>query len=74
MKKIKKFVCLVFVALLVIDICSYIRYAYEHSFKIKRFYGFFSRMPIGYVINLSVIYFAAICILYFVINFFKNND
>ena len=70
--RIKRFIVLVFAALLLSDICSYIKYAVVHnSFKINDYYGLYTSMDGGNVYNLATIYFLAVCILYFIFNFFK---
>lgn len=74
MNKRKKFICLIFLALVVSDICSYIKYALNHKFKIEIFYGVFSKMEDGRILNLSIMYFFMVCIIYFIFNFFKKVD
>ena len=74
MNKKNKFICLIFLALVVSDICSYIKYALNYNFRIETFYGIFSKMGTGRIVNLSIIYFFMVCIIYFIFNFFKKTD
>lgn len=75
MIKIKRFIVLVFGALVLSDICSYIKYAItNNSLKIMNYYGVYSKMgSCARIYNLATIYFFAVCILYFIFNFFKTE-
>jgi len=73
--KIKRFIVLVFAALTLSDICSYIKYAItNNSLKITNYYGVYSKMgSCVRIYNLATIYFFGVCILYFIFNFFKTE-
>lgn len=74
MNKYKKFACFVFLAFLTSDICSYIRYAHDNkSFKMKSFHIYETTMASGNIYNLSIIYLAVVCLVFFALNFFKSE-
>ena len=74
MIRIKRFIVLVFAALLLSDACSYIRYAIKNTrFRVNNYYGIFTSMENSRIYNLALIYFLSVCILYFIFNFFKKE-
>lgn len=76
MDKVKRFICLIFVALFMSDIASYIKTFVEHKdISFHRFMVFSTHFSDHIVVfNLSIIYFIGVSVLYFLFNFFKKKD
>lgn len=75
MVKLKRFASIVFIALGISDVCSYVRYAItKESFKIRSFNIFYTRMQFKNIYNIAIIYFAVLSALYFIFNFFKKSN
>lgn len=75
MGKIKRFICLVFVALLMGDVLSYIKLYIENDNVLFHRFTVFSTQFSNHLVvfNLSLIYFIGVSIVYFCFNFFKKE-
>lgn len=76
MTKLKRFICLIFLSLLVSDICNYIKFNIENKgVKVKEYSIFFTKYSNDTkMFNLCLIYFLIVVVIYFFINFFKKHN